>query len=110
MHITVFLTVGRILSTQDPQIHSFYINEILGPVNSTFLVFIVLTTITLLSASTADFLNKENFALFHMATFITKETNLYLITTELKGKSSLCKTKPVCLFISLLLEFSISTL
>lgn len=76
MHITVFLSVGRILCTQDPQIHSFYINEILGPVNSTFLIFIILTAITLLSASTADFLNKENFAMFHMATFITKGNQL----------------------------------
>lgn len=72
VHITVLLSVGRILCTQDPQIHSFYINEILGPVNSIFLGFIVLTTITLLSASIADFLNK-NFARFHMATFIPKK-------------------------------------
>lgn len=75
MHVIVLLSVGRILCTQDPQIHSFYINEILGPVNSTFLVFIVLTTVTLLSASVADFLNK-NFARFHMATFIPKGNQL----------------------------------
>lgn len=75
MHITIFLSVGKIC-TQDPQIHSFYINEILGPVNFSFLIFIILTTITLLSTSTAHFLNKENFAMFHMATFITKGNQL----------------------------------